>query len=182
MVICVDMDNVLCNLQETVIKVFNDVYHTSYALNDFKAYDIAECINKEHAIKMKELYTKRGIYDLVHVINGAKNVLQKLKKAGYDIYIVTDSAPSMMVEKVNWIEYMFDIDRAHIISMKHKWLFKCDVMIEDNLDNLLGGHHYDRILFDYPWNRDVHDEVYDIHRVQNWDEVLDVINKLNKME
>jgi len=180
MIICVDMDNILCNLQETVTKISNDVYGTSYSLNDFTHYDISECLNKNDALNMKKLYVKTGIYDCVNVINGAKNAIQRLKKSGHEIYIVTDSAPSMIEEKVNWIKYNFDIDHSHVISMKHKWLFKCDVMVEDNLDNLLGGYHYDRVLFDYPWNRDVHDEVYDIHRVQNWSEALDVINKLNK--
>ena len=180
MVICVDMDNVLCNLQETVIKVFNSVYQTSYSINDFKHYDLAECLNRQEAINMKSLYVKKGIYDCVNVLNGAKNAIQKLKKSGHEIYIVTDSAPSMFEEKVNWIKYNFDIDSSNIISMKHKWLFKCDIMVEDNLDNLLGGHHYERIVFNYPWNQDVHDEVYGIHRVQNWSNALDVINKLNK--
>lgn len=180
MIICIDIDNVLCNLQETVVKVFNDVYKTNYTMDNFVHYDISECINKNDTIKMKGLYVKPGIYECVNVMSGAKNAIQKLKKAGHDIYIVTDSAPSIFEEKANWIKYNFDIDTSHIISMKHKWLFRCDVMVEDNLDNLLGGYHYDRVLFDYPWNRDIHDEVYSIHRVQNWSNALDVINKLSK--
>ena len=180
MILAIDCDNILCNLQETVINIFNSTYGTSYTMNDFKYYNISECLNKNHAIKMIDLYKKNGLYNAVNVISGAKNAIQKLKKAGHDVYIVTDAVPSTFAEKVDWITYNFDIDESHIICMKHKWLFKCDLLIEDNLDNLLGGYHYDRILFDYPWNKDIHDEVYGIHRVQNWSNALDVINKLNK--
>ena len=183
MIICVDMDSVLCNTQEVVVNIFNDRYGASYTLNDFTNYDISECLNKKDSINMKNIYSEPGLYDRVSTLSGAKNAIQKLKKAGHEIYIVTNAIPSTFEEKVNWIKYNFDIDESNIISMKHKWLLKCDVMVEDNLDNLLGGYHYDRVLFDYPWNRNIRDEVYDIHRVQNWNEAMDVINKLNrKME
>lgn len=180
MIICVDMDNVLCNLHETAIQIFNNTYGTSYTINDFQHYDMSECLNKKDATYMKNIYGEPGVYDMVSVLTGAKNAIQRLQKTGHEIYIVTDAIPSTFEEKVNWIKYNFGIDEAHIISMKHKWLFRCDVMVDDNLDNLLSGHHYDRILFDYPWNRNVHDEVYDIHRVQNWNNALDVINQINK--
>ena len=98
----------------------------------------------------------------------------------HEVYIVSDAYPGIYEEKCNWIQFHFpSIDDAHIICMKHKWLFKCDVMIEDNLDNLLNGHHYDRIVIDYPWNQ-AHDEAYSIYRASNWDDVLEAVNKINK--
>ena len=178
----VDCDNVLNNLQETVIKVFNDRYGTSYTLGDFTKYNISECISKEDAIKMYAIYNEPGIYDAVKPLPGAQNDLQKLIRAGHDIYVVTHSAPSIFAEKVEWIKYWFPfVDESHIISMEHKWLFRADIMIEDNLDNLLGGYHYDRICFDFPWNRDVRDEVYGIHRVFDWDDAFNTINKINQI-
>ena len=169
LILCVkNVGNILLGLKKKCLKI------------NVKFLFFAHKNAKNDTIKMKGLYVKSGIYECVNVMSGAKSAIQKLKKAGHDIYIVTDSAPSIFEEKANWIKYNFDIDTSHIISMKHKWLFKCDVMVDDNLDNLLGGYHYDRVLFDYPWNRDIHDEVYGIHRVQNWSNALDVINKLSK--
>lgn len=188
MVICIDLDNTLNNLQEVAVGVFNERYNTHYTLKDFKTYSISECLNKEEATNMKAIYNEAGIYNLVSPLSGARNVLQKLKKAGHEIYIVTHTMSNMFQEKVDWIKYHFDIDESHIIAMRHKWLFKCDLMIEDNMDNLLGGHHYDRICFDYPWNRqakhvgDLYDQIYDIHRVSHWNEVINIINKISNKE
>lgn len=180
MVICVDCDSVLCDLQETVTRIFNDRYGASYTLDDFKNYNIMECLNLKDAVALTNIYSEPGLYDLVKPLSGAQSAIQKLRRAGHEVYVVTDAIPSTFAEKVKWINLHFDIDESHVVSMKHKWLFKCDVMVEDNVDNLLGGHHYDRVLFDYPWNRNVRDEVYGIHRVQHWNSALDVINKINK--
>lgn len=181
MVIMVDVDNVLNNLQEVVVNLFNQKYGTQYTLNTFTKYNVSECLSKEDAINMTKMYDEPGIYDNVNPIDGARTVLEKLIRAGHSVYLVTDANPSIYEEKVNWIMFHFPcIDRSNIICMKHKWLFRCDAMIEDNLNNLLGGYHYDRICLDYPWNTDIRDEVYDIHRAQNWNNVLDIINKLNK--
>ena len=40
MVICVDVDDVCCNLQETVIDIFNNKFGSSYTLEDFTEFDI----------------------------------------------------------------------------------------------------------------------------------------------
>ena len=180
MIFCIDCDNVLCNLQEAVLGVFNAVYDKNYTLETFDKYSVSECMPKEDAINMIAIYNKSGIYDLVKPLQGAQNAIKKLIRAGHEVYIVTDAHPCILEEKSNWIKYTFpEIDDAHIICMKHKWLLKCDVMIEDNLDNLLNGHHYDRIVIDYPWNR-THDEVYSVYRAFNWDDVLNAVNKINK--
>ena len=181
LIIMVDVDCVLNNLQDAVIKVFNERYGTSYTINDFPHFNVSECLNKNDALNFDALYTENGIYNHVSPLSGAQNALGKLKKQGHDIYIVTDAAPNMFEEKVAWMKFYFPmVDESHIISMKHKWLFKCDVMIDDNLDNLLGGYHYERICFDWPWNRVIRDEVYGIHRAKNWNDVLNTVNKINQ--
>lgn len=180
LIICIDCDNVLCNLQEAVIKIFNERYNKSYKLEDFNRYSISECINKEDAMNMKSIYGESDIYDYVIPLQNAQTVIQKLMRDGHDVYIVTDAVPSNFAEKINWIKFYFGIDQSHIVSMKHKWLFKCDVLIEDNLDTLLNGYHYERICFNYPWNQNVHDDVYGIYRVHNWKDALNAVNKINK--
>lgn len=181
MIVCVDLDNTLCNLQKIVIDKFNNRYGSSYTMEDFIKYNISECLSRDEAVKMQAIYIEPGIYDSVKPLQGAQEALQKLIRVGHEVYIVTHSDPSIFTEKAEWIRYWFPfIDKSHIISMEHKWLFKCDLMVEDNLDNLLGGSHYDRICFDYPWNRDVRDYVYDINRVTSWSEVVDVVDNINQ--
>jgi len=111
------------------------------------------------------------------------NRKQALVCTHHQIYLVTDAIPQVYGEKVKWVKHFFPfIDESHIVAMKHKNLFKCDIMIEDNMQNLISGVHYHRICLDYPWNRKVHDEAYDIHRCNNWNEIANVVNKLNEEE
>lgn len=183
MIIAVDCDNVLCNLQEVIIKIFNERNGTNYSMEDFTEYDIENVLPVEHAVAMKALYAEPGIYNKVKPLIGAKDCLRKLVDAGHSVYIVSDIIPSTYVEKVKFINHYFSfIDNSHIISMSHKWLFKCDVLIEDNLHNLKAGHHYDRVCLNYPWNQNVRDWAYDIHRCENWNEIVATVNDINEKE
>ena len=61
-----------------------------------------------------------------------------------------------------------------------KSLLKCDILIEDNLDQIIKHKLCNRVVLDYPWNKNVDDFIYDIHRCTNWSEILDEINKIKE--
>jgi 5'(3')-deoxyribonucleotidase len=162
------------------VGLFNERNGTNYTIEDFTNYDVAQNLPKNEAVLMKIMYGEDNLYSNIMPLAGAQNTIEKLINAGHQVYIVSDVIPKTYEEKVEWLKFYFpQIDEAHIIAIKHKHLIKCDVMIEDNLQNLLASPHYERICFDYAWNRNVSDYAYGIHRVHNWNEVLDVINKLD---
>lgn len=184
MVLAVDIDNCICNLQEVITSLFNERYGTSYTLNDFTAYDVMQVLPMEDAIKMQEMYGESGLYDLVKPIPGSQEALQKLIHDGHQVYLVSDVIPKTYGEKVEFVHRYFPfIDDAHIISMEHKWMFRCDTMIEDNLANLLTKPYYHRICFNWPWNQqaETKDWTYGITRCYNWDDIVEAVNKI-KME
>lgn len=183
MVIVCDVDNCLNNLQEAVISLFNERYGTHYKLEDFHDYNVENALSVKEAIAMKEMYSEDGIYDHVRPLTGSQEGLRKLIDDGHQVYLVTDTPPKIYNEKVEWLQHFFPfIDDAHIVAMKHKHLFKCDLMFEDNVHNLLSGVTYHRVCMDYTWNRNVKDYVYDIHRCNTWDEFLGVVEKLKEKE
>ncbi len=183
MTIMVDIDDTICNMQQTAINIFNSRYGTNYTLDDFHDYDVMNCMQIDHATKMIDIYGESGFYDSVKPFKGAKEALQKLINDGHQVYLVTNAIPKTYGEKVEFIHRYFPfIDDGHIVCMKHKWMFKCDVMIEDNLQTLLSKPYYYRICFDRPWNRQVVDWTYDIRRCHNWNEVVEVVNKINDLE
>lgn len=183
MVIAVDVDDVICNLQEVVIDIFNKKFGSNYTLDDFKEYDIMNILTTQDAMVMKEMYGMSGLYDKVKPIPGAQEALEKLINLGHQVYLVTAAIPETYGEKVAFIKRFFPyIDDGHIVAMKHKYMFKCDVMVEDNLQALLAKPYYHRICFDRPWNRAINDWTYDIHRCKNWNEVVEVVNKINDGE
>ena len=183
MIIACDIDNVINNLQEAVINLFNERHGTTYTLDDFHDYNVENVLPVKEAIAMKEMFGESGIYDYVKPIVGSRDGLQKLINDGHQVYLVTDAVPKNYNEKIEWVKHFFPfIDEAHIVAMKHKHLFKCDLMYEDNIHNLLAGVSYHRVCMDYPWNRNVKDYVYDVHRCTCWNEFLNVVNKLNNGE
>lgn len=183
MILCVDIDNTINNLQDAVIKLFNERYNSSYTIDDFTEYNVENVLSVTDAMVMQSMYGEDGLYNNVRPINGAQDALQKLINEGHTIYLVTDAIPSTYDEKIKWVKHFFPfIDAAHIVAMKHKHLFKCDIMIEDNMQNLLAGVHYHRVCVDYPWNRNVTDYVYGIHRCSSWKQIVGVVNKINNEE
>lgn len=183
MVIACDVDDVICNLQEVVIELFNNKFGSNYALEDFTEYDIMNILPTKDAIAMKDMYGISGLYSKVKPISGAQEALEKLINLGHQVYLVTAAIPETYGEKVAFIKRFFPyIDDGHIIAMKHKHMFRCDVMIDDNLQALLAKPYYYRICFDRPWNRSVNDWTYDIHRCKNWNEIVEVVNKINDGE
>lgn len=179
MLIACDIDNTINNLQETVLDLFNKRYNANYKLDDFHAYDVMNALPTNEAVIMKEMYAEYGLYDLVKPFKEARVGLEKFINDGHQVYLVTDAVPITYGEKVSWIKRYFPfIDDAHIICMKHKHLLRCDIMIEDCVENLLAKPYYHRVLLDYEWNRHVRDYVYDIHRCYNWDQVVEAVNKI----
>ena len=183
MTIVCDVDNVICNLQDAVISLFNERHGTNYTLDDFNDYNVENVLPLKEAVLMKDMYSESGIYDYVKPLAGSQDGLKKLVDDGHSVYLVTDTPPQIYNEKVEWIKHFFPyIDQGRIVAMKHKHMFKCDLMIEDNANNLLSGVSYHRVCMDYPWNKNVKDHVYDIHRCNNWDDVLNIVNKLKEEE
>jgi 5'(3')-deoxyribonucleotidase len=183
MVIMIDVDDTLCNLQEVVVGLFNKRYGSNYTLNDFTEYNIMNVLPTQDAIVMKDMYGESGLYDKVKPIPGAQKALEKLINLGHKVYLVTAAVPKTYGEKVAFIKRFFPyIDDSHIVLMKHKHLFRCDVMIEDNLQTLLESPNYHRICFNMPWNQSNKDWVYGVHRCYNWDDVLEAVNKISELE
>lgn len=183
MVILVDVDDTLCNLQEVVVNSFNKRYGSHYTLNDFTEYDIMNVLPTQDAIVMKDIYGESGLYDKVKPLPGARESLEKLINLGHQVYLVTAAIPKTYGEKVAFIKRYFPfIDESRIVCMKHKWKFRCDIMIEDNLQTLIADPNYHRICFNMPWNKSNKDWIYGIHRCYNWDDVLAAVNKISELE
>lgn len=183
MVIVCDIDNVINNLQEAVVNLFNERHGSNYTLEDFYEYNVSNVLPVKEAMAMKDMYVESGIYDNVKPLAGSQEGLQKLINDGHQVYLVTDTPPEIFSEKVEWLHHFFPfVDDAHIVAMKHKHLFKCDLMFEDNVHNLLAGVTYHRVCMDYPWNRSVKDHVYGIHRCTSWNDFANIVEKLKEEE
>ena len=183
MILAVDIDDTICNLQETAVKMFNQRYGTRYAVEDFTDFDVTNVLPPDEAMNLIAIYGESGLYNVVKPMNGAQSALKKLVNAGHQVYLVTNAIPKTYGEKVEFVKKYFPyIDEAHIVCMKHKHLFKCDIMIDDCLQNLIAKPYYHRVLMNKPWNQSNTDYAYGIYRCYNWDDVVAAIDKINELE
>ncbi|MGN5457056.1 MAG: hypothetical protein ACI4XN_13755 [Candidatus Kurthia intestinigallinarum] len=183
MTIVCDVDQVLNNLTEVMLEIFNERYGTSYAMEDLTDFNLENVLSPEEAYNAKAIFNSPDIWDKVKPLPGSQEGLQKLINNGHLVYLVTNNCPDTYGEKVAWIKRYFPfVDNSKIVCMADKWVMKCDVMLDDCYSTLIAKPYYHRILMDYPWNRSNKDFVYDIHRCNDWPQILDVINKLSDEE
>ena len=119
-------------------------------------------------------------------INGVSTSIKMLenalRKKGHKVYIVTATASENWPWKITWLKKYFPFfNTDNVVRMMDKSLFKCQVMIEDCLDQLMKNKLCHKVCLDYPWNRDENkDFIYDIRRCFNWNDILDAVNKIQE--
>lgn len=173
MIIVTDVDCTLNNLMQATLDIYNETYNTHYTLSGITKYCLNDCFEERTASKLQKILNSEHIWDYVLPLHNAALYLNNLYSQGHEIYFATDNNPDTYGRKVRWIMKYFPwADKAHIICIKHKWLLKADVLIEDFADNLIEAKDCCKILMDYPWNHDVR---HDVHRCGNWDQVYKVI-------
>lgn len=177
--VAVDVDCVLNNLMDKAIEMYNTKYDASLTADTFHEYDIFKCLPHEDAIKFTDLFKEHDLWASLTPIKHAQWGVKQLIERGYDVYLATATHHSNFSWKVEWIKHYFGmVPEKNIICIHNKGLLRVDVLIDDCIDNLLASRWYERVCFDYPWNRKIWDEVYGIYRVHNWLEVIDAVNEV----
>ena len=181
MIISIDLDCVVNNLMEKTLEVYNKQNNKNIQLSDITSYDFYECLDKTDAEGLVKLFKNKPLWDSLTPLVGAKEGVRELIESGHRIYLVTATAPDNFMWKVQWVKKFFPYVRPdNIVRLMDKSLFKCDIMVDDCLDQLIKHKMCRRVCFDYPWNRNVDDFVYDIKRCKNWKEILEAVNEIEK--
>lgn len=177
MIIAVDIDNVLNNLTEKVLELYNADSGDCIALPDITCYSIESFIKPDYVSHIGDYFSCAAV--LAKPQPGAVEYIQKLRDDGHDIYYVTSTTYSVMPTKIEWLQRNFGLISARrVVRLHDKYLFKCDIMVDDYLSNL-SGDGYRKILLDYPWNQVApeFDEMFGIERAQNWEEIYRFIKE-----
>lgn len=173
MIIGVDCDNVLNNLTESVLKVYNEDYNDNLTPNDITDYYIENFVKPEYKDNFYKLFTDKRVWKGISVIDGCADVLKKWNDLGHTIYIVTSTEPANILKKANWLQRtlpFLNIRKRLICIQKKQLLSEIDVLIDDCYDNLIGGK-YSKIVLDYPWNRNYDDDKHFVRRCKDWSEI-----------
>jgi len=174
--IAVDVDGILNDLMEKMIEFFNQKYNKNYTIDMISEYDLSKVFLEDWKL-MTNLFLERTLWDSLKPTEHSQNSIKELINKGYEVYLITATNPINFPWKVEWIKIYFpEISTKNIICACDKSIFNVDFMIDDCLDNLIGNRLCERIVLDKPWNRNINDDIYCIHRAMNWKEIVDLIN------
>lgn len=173
--IAIDVDNVLNNLNERTVELFNQTFAQNICLEDITSYNLFECLPYDQAESYIKLWESRELWRSLTPPKDAVFAMEELCR-DYDVYVVTASRPQTFLWKYEWLLNWFpSIDPDRICCVQDKSLLDVDVIVDDCVEQLKSKVGWTRICFDQPWNRDVHDEVYGIHRAKDWNEILEAV-------
>ena len=166
----IDYDSTLFNTIDVWIDLYNKKYNDKLTINDFKFWDIHKSLPKEKSNKFYSILDNNELWENIKPLNNAVEVVKDLNEE-YEVYIITATHHNhIKIKSEILLKYFPFIEYKQIISCYYKQLINVDIMIDDNLDNLIGGK-YRKILIDYPWNRDIDDYDRGIERFKNWKEI-----------
>lgn len=181
MIIMCDIDDVLNDLIPKTIALYNDRANKNIQTDDITAYDFYDCLSPEDASGVLETFKDKKLWDSLRPIQGAQKGLKALVNAGHQVYLATATLPETFPWKIEWLKkYFAFVNPDQVIRIKNKGLLNCDIMIDDNLDNLC-NNICERIVLDYPHNKSTSkDYAYDIKRAHNWKEIVCFVNEIER--
>lgn len=188
MIIAVDIDNVLNNLTERVLEVYNKRYNDSLTVENITKYSIESFVKPECKDDFPKLFLDPEVWNGISVIPDCVEVLKKYHDLGHEIYIVTATETENIHPKSEWLQRVFPFlnIRNNLICIKKKQMLggNIDILIDDCLDNLIGGD-YIRVLLDYPWNRNLDNgyrksDMRSIFRCNDWKAINHVLKKASE--
>lgn len=188
----VDCDNVINNLAESIIDVYNKDYNDNLSIADITTYNMRQFFKNVSPDKFCDYFTDKRVWDNIKVLENCVATLKKYHDLGCEIYIVTATAPQNVSNKATWLQeqlpFLNMYDSLIVIKNKQMLSGDIDILIDDCVDNLVGGY-YHKILFDYPWNRygfesyeSIIHMLHQKYRCKNWNDIDEAINIIIKTD
>ena len=123
-------------------------------------------------------------YGLSTPIEGSINFVETLKKifGAHNIQIVTNTYPSIIIEKTKMIHQIYGVEQIFHTSEKYKYT-KGTILIDDALHNIEAHIKTDSpgIIFDlgYGWNQEKMEEQHEnVYRAKSYNDVLKILHQM----
>lgn len=190
----IDIDNVLSNFDDELLKEFleHDKKLRNSGIINEKADNITKGMFDWSREEIDDFYSNNieRIAVNLNVVDGAKEYVKKLKNHGYKIFIVSGrnngeySNPYKMTSE--WLEkYGIEYDKL-ILTNAYEYKEKADICLENNISimiddsvkilNEVNNSGIKALLMDTPYNR----KSNSLTRVHNWKEIYNFIINFQK--
>lgn len=183
MMLCVDCDNVLNNLTEKTLELYNSQSGKNIQMSDIISYNFYECLPQEDADGIVSLFKEKELWDSLEPIKDSRWGIKALIEKGHKVVFATATHECNFEWKCQWMKEKFPmISIDDIIRISDKSLLRADIMIDDCLEQLTRSS-CDRICLDYPYNRnDEKDFIYDIKRAYDWVDIIKFVEEIERRE
>jgi 5'(3')-deoxyribonucleotidase len=179
MTILVDMDDVLEQLVEGMLRYVNAKYGTAVSPEDIVEWNLAKAFPTLTREMVYSPEYDESFWQTVDPMPGADRILRRLLREGHEIYVVTATEYETLKQKMDdllfrWFPYL---DWSHVIITANKQMIRGDVLIDDGIHNL-EGWEYKKIMFTAPHNRFYDAEANGMIRVNTWEEAVRIIDRM----
>lgn len=178
----IDIDDVLNNLTNCVLYVYNSDANDNLRLNDITEYDMKQFVKPEYQKNFFKYFIDKRVWALVKPNNVAFDLINKLHSEGHSIYFVTATHPLNIKNKYLWLnKYLkWDCWDSLVVTKDKTIITGLDILLDDNVSNL--GYQNENntifVLYSKPWN--IHKEPLDVIRMDSWEWFEQLVNILSK--
>ncbi len=190
-ILAIDLDEVVVDTAQKIIKNYNKTYGTSMKLKDYYSHDYKntwKTPDVETAIQRVNSYLETKEYTNSKPVHMATNVIYKLKEK-YKLYTITGRPDFVEEATRSWLHRYFpDIFEDIVFSnfydptkVRHKGdickELGIELLIDDHLGHILNVSKagINGLLFgDFPWN-EASQLPPNVRRVKNWEEVSSIL-------
>ena len=173
------MDDTIEHLLKAWVDGVNKKYGCSVSCEEIRSWDVSAAFPGLTREQVYDIPMQPGFWKTVDPIDGASDALKRLINAGHEVFIVTATPYESIYEKMSEVlfRYFPFLSWDHVIITSRKQMINGDVLIDDGIHNLEGGH-YKKILMTAPHNISYDAEAHGMTRVRNWNEVEQVISRI----
>lgn len=173
MKIYLDMDEVVINSIETVVKILNKKYGTNAKKEDITTWNFSNVFHNETDESIEKIFNSPQFFEMVKFKDGAKEFMMNNQA---NITIVTKGSELNLVQKGEWLEKngLGDIKFIGLPLNKSKGCINMSggIFIDDVSKNLLESNANIKILFENnpynicEWNKDWEElRIYDFDMI-----------------
>ena len=177
MIIGIDLDNVLNNLCEAVLSVYNEDSGDDLRPENIHSYYIDNYVKPPYKDTFKNYFVDKRVWRRIKLMDDCQKYIAKLFSEGHTILFITSTEPENLPKKSNWLKRNFpyiNIRKALFSCPKKQYMSGIDILIDDAAHNLEGAK-YKGIILDYPWNQDFVTDNNQFFRARNWEEIYNII-------
>lgn len=169
-IILADVDDVVANLVEEWIALYNEAANDNVTPTMVTDWDISNFVKPDWKSEIYNILRMPDLYDNVKPVEGALDGVKRLIAGGYRVVYVTAPIIETAGAKYFWLQKNgFPIVQEDYVEAKDKSLIRGNFMLDDGVHNIEATCAPDALLFTRPWN-----EGYEgYHRVNNWKEITD---------